>query len=114
MSANSGAYDVSTTSKIGLMYASDYLYASSYFADTATSTASSIYYGNKNWLYKGYEWTITPRADNATNVFNVDNSGSVYYGIVFYGSGVRPTFYLKSNVNVTGAGTFDDPYKLSM
>ena len=116
MSANSGAYDVSTTSKIGLMYASDYLYASSYFADTATTTASSIYYGNKNWLYKGYEWTITPRANSAYNAFFVyDYLGYVNYNNAYNGYGVRPTFYLKSNVNVTGgSGTFDDPYKLSM
>ena len=115
MSANSGAYDASTTSKIGLMYASDYLYASSYFADTATTTASTQYYGNKNWLYKGYEWTITPKANSATYAFDVNNNGSVSYNVAFNGDGVRPTFYLKSNVIVTGgAGTFDDPYTLSM
>ena len=131
MSANSGAYDASTTSKIGLMYASDYLYASSYFADTATTTSKSYYYGNKNWLYKGIEWTITPMTgvDDKTNAFFVSYNGFGYrkyaenYGGSFtqyssdtcYGFGVRPTFYLKSNVNVTGgSGTFDDPYTLSM
>ena len=116
MSANSGAYDASATGKIGLMYASDYLYASSYFADTATTTVSSQYYGNKNWLYKGYEWTITPRADSASNAFNVDYSGNVHYiYLANNGYGVRPTFYLKSNVIVTGgSGTFDAPYTLSM
>ena len=115
MSANSGAYDASTTSKIGLMYVSDYLYASSYFADTATTTAASQYCGNKNWLYKGYEWAITPRADSASIAFRVDNSGYVYSDDASIGNGVRPTFYLKSNVNVTGgSGTFDDPYTLSM
>ena len=114
ISANSGACDASATGKIGLMYASDYLYASSYFADTATTTASSNYYGNKNWLYKGYEWTITPRADSAYIAFSVYNDGYVYGDYALIGYGVRPTFYLKSNVNVTGTGTFDDPYKLSM
>ncbi|MCI7241896.1 MAG: hypothetical protein MR550_05080 [Bacilli bacterium] len=117
MSGNSGAYDATTTANIGLMYVSDYLYASSYFADTATTTASSIYYGNKNWLYKGYEWTITPRADSADYAFYVRDDGFVdnSYSIAYDGSDVRPTFYLKSNVNVTGgSGTFEDPYKLSM
>ena len=115
MSANSGAYDASTTSKIGLMYASDYLYASSYFADTSTTTASSQYYGNKNWLYKGIEWTITPQANSASSAFYVHTLGSVHYITASYGLGVRPTFYLKSNVIVTGgSGTFDDPYTLSM
>ncbi len=127
MSANSGSYDASTTSKIGLMYVSDYLYASSYFADIATTTASSEYYGNKNWLYKGYEWTITPIADSYDVVFVVNYFGSVlpknmnglggfmFTSITRNANGVRPTFYLKSNVNVTGGtGTFDDPYTLSM
>ena len=114
MSANSGAYDASTTSKIGLMYASDYLYASSYFADTATTTASSNYYGNKNWLYKGIEWTITPIADNDASVFNASGyGGGVNRSATLYGIGVRPTFYLKSTVGISGgAGTIDNPYTL--
>ena len=113
MSANSGAYDTSTTSKIGLMYASDYLYASSYFADTATTTASSSYYGNKNWLYKGYEWTITPRANTATYAFYVHSYGIVYDNNASNDSGVRPTFYLKSTIGISGgAGTIDNPYTL--
>ena len=115
MSANSGAYDASTTSKIGLMYASDYLYASSYFADSNTTTASSGDYGNKNWLYKGYEWAITPKANNSTYVSHVQDFGNLDVDDrSSFGFGIRPTFYLKSNVNVTGTGTFDDPYKLSM
>ena len=113
MSANSGAYDASTISKIGLMYASDYLYASSYFADTATSTASSNYYGNKNWLYKGYEWTITPRANSADSAFSVSYDGGMNYAGAYYGYGVRPTFYLKSTIGISGgAGTVDNPYTL--
>ena len=113
MSANSGTYDASTTSKIGLMYASDYLYASSYFADTSTTTASSSYYGNKNWLYKGYEWTITPRVDSANRAFYVDIDGSVYDDNANSGSGVRPTFYLKSTIGISGGtGAIDNPYTL--
>ena len=113
MSANSGAYDASATGKIGLMYASDYLYASSYFADTATTTASSSYYGNKNWLYKGYEWTITPKAGSATSAFHVNNYGRVTDSPANIGNGVRPTFYLKSTIGISGgAGTIDNPYIL--
>ena len=113
MSANSGIYDASTTSKIGLMYASDYLYASSYFADSNTTTASSQYYGNKNWLYKGFEWTITPRADSASYAFYVGIYGYVDNNSAYLGSGVRPTFYLKSTIGISGgAGTIDNPYTL--
>ena len=113
MSANSGAYDASTISKIGLMYASDYLYASSYFADTSTTIASSYYYGNKNWLYKGFEWTTTPNAKNAITAFYVNDYGNVYNNHVNIGSGVRPTFYLKSTIGISGGvGTIDNPYTL--
>ncbi len=115
MSANSGAYDSSTTANIGLMYASDYLYASSYYADIATNTASSYYYGNKNWLYKGMEWTITPQSNSTDSVFNIVDRGIVYNNSTFVAQAIRPTFYLKSNVLVTGGeGTFDDPYTVSM
>ena len=97
------------------MYASDYLYASSYFADTSTTTASSFYYGNKNWLYKGFEWTITPRSSDAKSAFSVYSNGNLNSDYTNDGLGVRPTFYLKSNVLFTGgAGTFDDPYTISM
>ncbi len=114
MSANSGAYDASTTGKIGLMYASDYLYASSLFADTETTTASSYYYGNKNWLYKGEEWTITPRADSSSSVSNVSSDGRLLVGGgPCFGLGVRPTFYLKSTICISGgSGTIDNPYTL--
>ena len=114
MSANSGAYDASTTSKIGLMYASDYLYASSYFANSNTTNASSNYYGNKNWLYKGNEWTITPDTDSSSNVSYVNSSGELNVFSNSYNSyGVRPTFYLKSTIGISGgAGTIDNPYIL--
>ena len=112
MSANSGAYDTSTISKIGLMYASDYLYASSYFADTATTKASN-YYGNKNWLYKGHEWTITPGADSDNIAFIVTNAGYADYYYASHSYGVRPTFYLKSTIGISGgAGTIDNPFVL--
>ena len=115
MSANSGTYDTSTIDKIGLMYASDYLYASSYFEDTATDNASSFYYGNKNWLYKGDDWTLTPKIDNDTLCVFYIALGNLRFWSPGQGRGIRPTFYLKSNVIVTGgSGTFDDPYKLSM
>ena len=113
MSGNSGAYDATTTANIGLMYVSDYLYASSYFVDTSTTTASSYYYGNKNWLFKGIEWTITPYATNASYAFSVTGVGFVNRNNADYGYGVRPTFYLKSTIGISkGSGTIDNPYTL--
>ncbi len=104
--------DTSVTSKIGLMYLSDYLYASGYSASTDTTTEDTNYFGNKNWLYQGEEWTLTPYA-----------SGTNYVWYVCYGSangyssylpcGSRPAFYLKSDIKISGGfGTYNNPYIL--
>ena len=110
--ANSGAYSTTTDAKIGLMYLSDYLYASSYYTSYDTTTQNTCFFGNNNWLYKGYEWTLTPYASTADNVWNVNNgSASYYYSKIPYSA--RPTFYLKSSVYVTGGdGSFDNPFTL--
>ena len=105
--------DTSVTSKIGLMYLSDYLYASGYYTSTDTATQGEFYFGNKNWLYKGYEWLLTPYASNTYSGWSV-NAGYVvkissYYSLVY-----RPTFYLKPDVYVTGGdGSFDNPYTIA-
>ncbi len=112
--ANNGAYSTSTDAKIGLMYLSDYLYASSYYtsSDTTTTSNSTYYFGNKNWLYKGYEWTLTPYASDSRYVWWVIN-GSVNYITTYTPTSARPTFYLKSSVYVTGGdGSFDNPFTL--
>ena len=104
--------DASVTSKMGLMYLSDYLYASGYYASTDTTTQGTYYYGNKNWLYKGWEWTQTPNASGADGVWRV-GFGRADRGSANYPFGWRPTFYLKSSVYVTGGGgSFDNPYTI--
>ena len=106
---------VKIQNKIGLMYVSDYMYASGYYASADTTNASSFYYGNKNWLFKGVEWMITPRSTSSSLVFFVNFNGLMGNGDkAYHGYGARPTFYLKSSVYVTGGtGTFDDPYTIS-
>ena len=106
---------VKIQNKIGLMYVSDYLYASGYFSSSSTTNASSQNYGNQNWLYKGIEWTITPRSDNSSNAFRVYYYGLVNYYTAYYGFGARPTFYLTSSVFITGGnGSFDNPYTITL
>ena len=104
--------DASVTSKMGLMYLSDYLYASGYYSNADTTTQGNSYYGNKNWLYKGKEWTQTPTVSGAINVWFVgDGRVSYYWGIHPYGW--RPTLYLKSNIKISGGfGTYNNPYIL--
>ena len=104
--------DTSVTSKIGLMYLSDYLYASGYYSSSDTTTTGTSYYGNKNWLYKGYEWTQTPCTSVATGVWFVFR-GSAEYSNSSDPFGWRPSLYLKSDVKISGGyGTYNNPYIL--
>ena len=94
------------------MYLSDYLYASGYYSSTDTTNQSASYYGNKNWLYKGDEWVLTPYASYGNNPCFVSGGYTLNNGS-FHHYFVRPTFYLKSSVYVTGGdGSFDNPFTL--
>ena len=107
-----GGFSTTTDAKIGLMYLSDYLYASSYYTSSDTTTQGTSYFGNKNWLYKGYEWTLTPYASTANYVWVVARGSANNYSTDEPCS-ARPTFYLKSSVYVTGGdGSFDNPFTL--
>ena len=112
-SGNSGTYSASiTNTSIGLMYASDYLYASGYYSSSDTAVASQYYYGQQSWLNNGLEWTITPSlvSDVAFSV----NFGNLYMNYANRPYALRPTFYLKSQVYVTGGnGSFHNPYTIA-
>ena len=104
--------DASVTSKMGLMYLSDYLYASGHYSSTNTTDQANNNYGNKNWLYKGYEWTQTPQASGASNVWYVADSYAVD-NLAFIPAKWRPSLYLKSDVKISGGyGTYNNPYIL--
>ena len=118
------------TGKVGLMYPSDYGYATSGGSITDRTTClNTILYNwidsnlsdckNNDWLFKSdnWQWTITPRADSsdAGYVFYVYFEGRIHYNFVFYAGGVRPTVYLKDNVKiVSGSGSESDPFELSL
>ena len=109
-SANSGSYSNTTSSKIGLMYLSDYLYASGYFSNASTATQGTLYFGNKNWLYKGNEWVLTPSDSEADFGWYVNLGSTRSYSAIIPNS-ARPSFYLKSTVSILGGdGTFANPY----
>ncbi len=102
------------TSKIGLMYASDYGFAAAPSAWTSTLygyNSSSII--SVNWMYMGLsEWTITPHSSkSSTDVFQAVISGNLNSaGSAYYGNGVRPVLYLKASVAYAGGvGTQSDP-----
>ena len=108
------------TSKIGLMYASDYGFAASPSAWTKTlynydgDDANGTSIKTINWMYMGYnEWTMSPYSSNSYNVFILNNYGNVDYYDAGNGYGSRPVLYLKASVLYAGgSGTKDSPITL--
>lgn len=108
------------TSKIGLMYASDYGFAASPSAWTKTlynydgDDANGTSIKTINWMYMGYnEWTLTPSSSNSYYVFCLFNNGNVNDITAYGGFGSRPVLYLKSSVLYAGgSGTKDSPITL--
>ena len=116
------------TGKIGLMYPSDYGYATSggTTKDRAACLAKELY----NWASsdfsdcKGndylldtnnYQWTLAPASANARIVFVVGRDGYVGGGSAYGTSAVRPALFLKSNIQVDkGTGEKSNPYTLKM
>ena len=115
-SASSTTYEA----KIGLMYVSDYYYSASPSAWTLPgfSKDKSKSYSlikEENWLYGGSdEWSITPNSE-ASNAFQIANTGIVYnYGVGYTWGSIRPVFNLEMSVNfVSGSGTMQNPIRIS-
>ena len=108
------------TSKIGLMYASDYGFAASPSAWTKTL---NNYSGNDangtsiitiNWMYMGlYEWTISPRSSSSNRMFLLTSYGSLTSYGAHNGYGSRPVLYLKASaLYAGGSGTKNSPITL--
>lgn len=104
--------------KIGLMYVSDYGYATS---PSGWSVALTSYgydtNASDNWLYLGsYEWTITKDSDSSSMVaIGVGSGGSIdgAAGVIMEGA-IRPVFYLNSNVlYVSGDETQENPFRIN-
>ena len=126
--------DASTTvtTKIGLMYVSEYYYAATpdYWTlpgDKYDSSNSDNCYGctmdyrtaiNDNWLYTGlYEWTISRNSDGSDYAFAVAVDGGLSDGDVGYslGRAVRPSFSLSSSIKFTsGEGTAVNPIRINL
>ena len=116
------------TGKIGLMYPSDYGYATSggTTKDRAACLAKELYNWDSSdfsdckgndYLYNSsfYQWTLTPRLANADIVFYVYSDGSVNRDDAFNANAVRPALFLKSNILVDkGLETSNDPYQLKI
>ena len=112
----------SWTGKLGLMYVSDYGYAS----DNCETKALNDYNNsndlricnNANWLFnlKKLEATITQYSNTSTSIHYIADNGIVVstYQASLAQTVVRPTLYLKSEVRIIdGDGTSTNPYIIS-
>ena len=119
--------------KVGLMYPSDYGYATVGGTTTNKSScrAKELYsWGdesysdckNNDWVFKsatfinGGEWLISPSASNSYCASTLYSRGYVntFNSVEQYPYDVRPTFYLDSSILkiVGGTGTSTDPYHI--
>ena len=108
------ATHASSTSKIGLMYASDWGYAIEDFTEGLGYDGSPQNSSDKNWLFSnGYEWTMS--AYSSSNPLSANGSGYLGFDSASFGYAARPVLYLKSNVYVvSGTGSKVDPYRIGM
>ena len=116
------------TGKVGLMYPSDYGYATSGGSrkNRASCMTKELYkWANyrdycdcpyNDWLYNSSQnqWTITPRATYSSNVFRFPASGDVEDSATSNPLAVRPVVHLKSTINIiSGTGSSTNPFVLS-
>ena len=119
---------ITWTGKIGLMYPSDYGYATSgnTTTDRATCLSKSLGYWNSasdcynnDYLFNNShdQWLLTPYSPTNGSVFFVRDDGIVNYGYVVYDSVfARPAAFLKTNILLSevGIGTAESPYQLKV
>ena len=124
----SGHTDIAKTEwigPVGLIYLSDYGYASTDSECRSDLRAGVTYIDgtwnysnakckNNNWLYKSsYYWTTSPRSGDSDIVFSVYSSGNADSYTAYNAYGVWPALYLKSNILIeSGDGSSSNPYIL--
>ena len=134
---NSGIYCNDTVTRtttwvgqVGLMYPSDYGYATSGGSSTNRETCLHASLNNwfrsdlsdcrdNDWLYQKDMncWTITSRAYDTYSslVFSLDDVGHINSANANYSYELKPTIYLKTSVKKYGGnGMKDTPYQLIM
>lgn len=106
--------NITYSAKIGLMYVSDFGYASSAnYWTTALDTDDAL--KDNNWMCSGgSDWTISLMSSTTGSVFRIWGACSVDSNMTGGTGQVRPVFYLNSEViYVNGSGTSSDPIRIS-
>ena len=121
------------TSKIGLMYVSEYYYGATpdywmlpgYDTNGNINDAGTAWIGedyskayNDNWMSTGLiEWTVSRFSDDSGTAFVVTDYGFVLVGVVDVSNGlvVHPSFSLSSSIKFTsGEGTAVNPIRINL
>ena len=125
---------VTWTGKIGLVYPSDYGYATSGGLNNNRQTCLSKNLYNldsselndckiNNYIYKSdyWQWTMAPyRTSSSDCIFSIYANGGVFPSSVSNANAsgspeVRPTLFLKSSISISGgAGSSTEPYQLKV
>ena len=105
--------------KVGLMNITEYVEASLNPACTGVrenySSASVSPCKEMNWTYKNYnQWSISSYSNYRDRMWVVYSEGNFYSHLTNNTSfGVRPAFYLKSGISLSGSGVTGDEYKIN-
>ena len=116
------------TGKVGLLYVSDYGYATA--GGSTTSRATCLGKNINNWstttnydqCYKNNWiqnediesiWTMVAHNEYSSSNFRINYEGSIWPTTVTYAYDIFPVVFLNSDVALYGSGTKDDPYTLT-
>ena len=106
-----GSNPTTYTDEIGLMYTSDYGYASD-----PENWQNKLLSDDSSWIYMGlWEWAITPAISGRNTSYRIDSDGAAASISTKSTYAIRPVFYLKSNVTLlSGDGSNSNPFRLAI
>ena len=108
---------------IGMITASEYIRANSntgQCGNLSINNSNCSTCNTTNWMYdiapsEGGLWTITPSDNSIFGVYHVNvkgSNGGVDNGPAINSNGVSPSLYLTSEIELKGAGTQSNPYRI--
>ncbi len=118
-------WNQNVNAKIGLMYMHDYCF--SYYdgiSEDSRGNAKDYNILKNSWLHfrkdnynfsNNYEWLITRHGIIKTSIvytpaYDISYDGSFPTGASWHDFAVRPTFYVKNDIQISGEGTKDNPF----
>lgn len=110
------AENINYNAKIGLMYVSDFGYASCFDSWTTILSSYTDTVMSNNWMHMGInEWTITRLSNGSGDVVIITQDNLSVSLATMAAFAIRPVFYLNSNVNKVGdnMGSKTDPIRIS-